>query len=80
MPVNRWLNHVALLEMVVAEIALFQKQNERCIPTCFLTNSPPFALVAGYLTNRWLVKNKGEAWFKEKFLLSLVQIANKWRY
>lgn len=32
-------------------------------------------LVAGYLTNRWLIRNKGEAWFKEKFLPALKPVS-----
>ena len=31
-------------------------------------------LVAGYLSRRWIVGNKGEAWFKEKFLHVLTPI------
>ncbi len=31
-------------------------------------------LVAGYLTRKWLIKAKGEAWFKEKFLHVLTPI------
>jgi len=31
-------------------------------------------LVAGYLTRRWIIQAKGEAWFKEKFLHMLTPI------
>jgi len=31
-------------------------------------------LVAGYLTRRWIIKAKGEAWFKEKFLHILTPV------
>lgn len=32
-------------------------------------------LTAGYLSNRFLIKNKGEKWFKEKFLSSLKPVS-----
>lgn len=32
-------------------------------------------LIAGYLTNRWLIKNKGEIWFKENFLPALKPVS-----
>jgi ACR3 family arsenite transporter len=31
-------------------------------------------LVAGYFSRRWIIKNKGEAWFKEKFLQVLTPV------
>ena len=32
-------------------------------------------LVAGYLTRRWLLKSRGEAWFREKFLHVLTPVS-----
>jgi ACR3 family arsenite transporter len=31
-------------------------------------------LVAGYFSRRWIIKNKGEAWFREKFLQVLTPV------
>jgi ACR3 family arsenite transporter len=31
-------------------------------------------LVAGYFSRRWIIKNKGEGWFKEKFLQVLTPV------
>lgn len=31
-------------------------------------------LVAGYFSRRWIIRNKGEAWFKEKFLQVLTPV------